>query len=350
MVDDSTTQLAHSIIEYAEKLINLPHPPDIPPPFAEDEVFLRYHEKVLTLRGIIASFAKGDLSPPIAARGFVAGSFKALQANLRHLTWQVQQIEMGDYTQRIDFLGEFSTAFNNMVVQLESTMEAVRQKEEALTHLAVSLQKEVEKRSAAVQALKKSEAKFKYLAQYDPLTGVFNRRSFFSLAQAELQNALARGNPCCVCLLDEALFKLFNDSYGHIEGDNALKHVVRHGTASLRQVDIMGRYGGEEFIFFFSGADLHQGCGAAERIRSSLENNAVVLADGTAVPISASLGVSVILGDWATEDIEDLLQQVIAQADAALYDAKAQGRNRVCAAPVVNPLHSNENGSLPESA
>lgn len=342
MDHDEKTQLAHSIIEYAEKLINAPHPPDIPPEFAEDEVFVRYHEKALALRVIIASFAKGDLSPSIDIRGFVAGSFKALQANLRHLTWQVQQIEKGDYTQRIDFLGDFSSAFNNMVVQLETTMAAVKQKEEALTHLAISLQKEVEKRSAAVQALEKSEAKFKYLAQYDPLTGVFNRRSFFSLVQAELKSALARGNPCCVCLLDVDHFKLFNDTYGHVEGDSALKHVVHHGAASLRQSDIMGRYGGEEFIFFFSGADLQQGCGAAERIRTSLAENLIILADGTAVPVSASLGVSVILGEWATEDIEDLLQQVIAQADAALYQAKAQGRNRVCAAPVVNPFLAGE--------
>ncbi|WP_291301542.1 GGDEF domain-containing protein [Desulfovibrio sp. MES5] len=321
------------VLEHAEKLLDAMDPPPIPEDFAGDEVFIQFQEKILALREIMASFACGDLSQQIEMRGVVAGSCKALQANLRHMAWKVQQIEKGDYTQRMDFMGDFSSSFNKMVVQLESTIEALQQKEEALTSLAVSLQEEVKRRSATLLKLKKSEAEFKYLAQHDPLTGVFNRRSFFALTQESLVGSIGLKKDCCFCLLDIDYFKVFNDTHGHIEGDKALKFVADMAQSSLRQSDIMGRYGGEEFIFFFSNADLTQGYAAAERIRAAIENTPLALDDGKTVHLHASLGVAGLLAAWArTHSCSALQAHVIRLADEALYQAKKEGRNRVCIA------------------
>lgn len=333
MSDNDRIKIAHMVLDHAEKLLDAMDPPPIPDEFAEDEVFIQFHEKILALREIMASFACGDLSQQIQLRGVVAGSCKALQANLRHMAWKVQQIEKGDYTQRMDFMGDFSSSFNKMVVQLETNIEALQQKEEALTNLAVSLQEEVKRRSATLLKLKKSEAEFKYLAQHDPLTGVFNRRSFFALTQESLAGAIALKRDCCFCLLDIDYFKAFNDTHGHVEGDRALKFVVDMAQSSLRQSDIMGRYGGEEFIFFFSDADLAQGYAAAERIRVAIENSPLTLDNGKTVYLRASLGVAGLLASWAlTHSCNALQSHVIRLADEALYQAKNEGRNRVCTA------------------
>lgn len=335
MDNTEKSDIAHSILLYVEQLLDMPTPPSIPEEYAEDRAFVDFHQKILELRNVMTSFAKGDLSPQITLRGVMAGACKAFQANLRHMTWKVQQIEKGDYTQRMDFMGDFSSAFNNMVVQLETTIEALRQKEEALTNLAISLQEEVRRRSATLEQLKKSEAEFRYLAQHDSLTGALNRRSFFSLAHSKLEGSLALSHDCCVCLLDVDYFKAFNDTYGHVEGDRALKHIVEQSLSNLRQSDIMGRYGGEEFIFFFTSADLKQGKAAAERIRLSIERTALVLQNGKPVPLRASLGVAVILASWAQEyDSRHLLDNAVTRADAALYEAKRQGRNQVVIAPI----------------
>ncbi|MDD4702528.1 MAG: GGDEF domain-containing protein [Desulfovibrio sp.] len=285
----------------------------------------------------MASFARGDLSQQLSMRGVVAGSCKALQANLRHMAWKVQQVERGDYTQRMDFMGDFSSSFNRMVVQLETTIQALQQKEEALTNLAVSLQAEVRRRSETLQKLKKSEAEFKYLAQYDPLTGVLNRRSFFALAPKKISNSFELRNGCCFCLLDIDFFKVVNDTYGHVAGDHALKFVAEQAQGCLRKSDIMGRYGGEEFIFLFCDADLEQGYVTAERIRTTIESTPLTLEDGRKIVLQASLGIAGLLAAWTDRySCSELQDHAIKLADIALYMAKEEGRNRVRIADLKN--------------
>lgn len=338
---DLLAWLVNSLLESAS-------PPPVPEEFQGVTHIEELHQKMVVLRGILTDFTKGNLSGDIRMKGFMPGSLKALQAHLRHMTWQVQQVERGDFTQRLHFLGEFSEAFNNMVMQLDSTMSALRLKEEALTTLAKTLQKEVELRTAAVYALKQSEAKFKYLAEHDALTGVLNRRSFHSMTIAEMQSASLAGMPCCIAMLDIDHFKKFNDTYGHPEGDEALKHMVGIAQKHLRQCDIFGRYGGEEFIFFFSGADLQQGYAAAERIRTAIQQAPVPISEGRMVPITVSMGVAVILPEWySTEHTGALMQHITTNADSALYEAKKLSRNRVLTAAVTPPPYfTGEAGAL----
>ena len=139
-------------------------------------------------------------------------------------------------------------------------------------------------------------------------------------------------------MLDIDHFKKFNDTYGHPEGDEALKHMVATAQKHLRQCDIFGRYGGEEFIFFFSGADLQQGYAAAERIRAAIEENPVPATDGRIIPITVSMGVAVSLPEWySTEHTGPLMQHITTSADNALYEAKKLSRNRVLTAAVAPP-------------
>lgn len=334
MDDNEKLAVAHNVLQYVEKVLNATTPPQLPEDFAEDEAFKLFHEKMLALREAMLSFARGDLSSSIKQKGIIGGSCKALQSNLRHITWKVQQVEIGDFSQRVDFLGDFSTAFNQMASQLDASVKALHVKEEALTSLAISLQEEAKRRSATLEQLRKSEAEYKYLAQHDPLTGTLNRRFFFSLAETKLESCRTLHYDSCLCLLDVDFFKAFNDKYGHQEGDRALNHVVEQSRHALRASDIMGRYGGEEFIFFFTSASLDMGRSIAERIRKSIAETPLVLSDGTSVTLQASLGVACIPGDWSDEhSCQRLLEHAVGLADVALYQSKRQGRNKVSIAP-----------------
>jgi len=340
MSDEEVRAVAYQVLDYAEKLRSAVKAPEIPAPFANDAKFLQYHDDCLKLREILYAFSKGDLSVNIKMRGFTAGACKALQGNLRHMTWVVQQIEKGDYTQRIDFLGEFSKYFNSMTERLRITIEDLCQKEEALTALAVSLQEEAKRRSAVMSELKKSEQKFKMLADQDSLTNLLNRRAFFSFAETKVQIMCANQQQCCVCLLDVDYFKRFNDTFGHIEGDRALQHIAQICQRKLRQTDdIMGRYGGEEFIILFA-MRLEQTYEAVERIRQTIEGTPFSLENGNTTPLTASFGISVIL-PHEVEDNAEALRVAIYQADTALYIAKAEGRNQTRIAVEAPPISSN---------
>lgn len=314
------------VIEHFKKLINSPTVPELEGEMAKDPVLAELHAQIVSIREILYAFSTGDLSPEIRSRGFVPGNLKALQAHLRHMTWQVQQVEHGDFSQRVDFLGDFSVAFNNMVLKLDETMSDLRKKEEALLDLTNSLQTEVNLRSSAMEALQESEARFKYLASHDPLTGALNRRSFLDRAANELKLSFQRGELCAIAIMDVDHFKRFNDTYGHQRGDEALKHVVKIATQNLRHGDLLGRYGGEEFVFLFTKADLEHGTMVAERICRAIAETPFV-DRGESMYVTASFGVSSTDDDIAYTG--DYIQQLISHADTAMYHAKRAGRSRV---------------------
>ena len=347
MDEKETLAVAHQVLKYVELLRDGREVPNIPAPFADDPQFQAFQQNMVLLRGILKDFSKGDLSTEIKNKGYMAGACKALQANLRHMTWMVKQIENGDYSQRINFLGEFSVSFNSMVKRLAATIEELQQKEEVLTELALSLQQEAKKRSEAMLELKRSEQKFKDLSQRDSLTNLLNRRSFFSLAEMALQSATTLKMPCCICMLDVDYFKQFNDKFGHLEGDRALQHVAKFSKSKLRLSDIIGRYGGEEFIMLFSGMSSEQGLATAERVRSAIEKNPFHLKDGGTTFLTASIGIVVIPPGAQEISYAEKLRQGIAIADAALYEAKSQGRNRVCMAPPLGSITYNPEPHAP---
>lgn len=159
-------------------------------------------------------------------------------------------------------------------------------------------------------------------AQTDPLTGVLNRRSLIERLDAAGLRARARGLPIALLFIDLDHFKEINDSFGHAAGDACLNAIIAPMQAELRQSDVIGRYGGEEFVVILSSADIAAAHPIAERIRNRVANVSVE-GFGTPIRLTCSIGVATsdTLGVWG--------EHLIAQADAAVYAAKRSGRNRV---------------------
>jgi len=159
-------------------------------------------------------------------------------------------------------------------------------------------------------------------ARTDPLTGVLNRRSLIERLDAGCLRARARGLPISLLFIDLDHFKLINDSFGHQAGDACLRAIIEPIHAELRQSDVIGRYGGEEFVVILSSADATAAHPIAQRI---LERVSKVRVEGFGKPIelTCSIGVAAsdTLGVWG--------EQLLSRADAAVYAAKRSGRNRV---------------------
>lgn len=163
-------------------------------------------------------------------------------------------------------------------------------------------------------------------ARVDYLTGVSNRRHFMERAEQELHRCVRYGGQLSILMLDIDHFKLINDRYGHKVGDLVIKALIQVCTASLRDVDVVGRMGGEEFAVLLPETDRSVAVSAAERLRVAIDQAKVPLADGLPVKFSVSIGVA------AMQSADDNLDVLLNRADAALYEAKGSGRNRVCAA------------------
>jgi two-component system cell cycle response regulator len=174
---------------------------------------------------------------------------------------------------------------------------------------------------------KQLEEELRRLATTDPLTGVHNRRHFLERAEEELQRARRYGHPLTCLMLDIDHFKQVNDTYGHSTGDIVLKEMAGVCMALLRNIDLFGRLGGEEFAVILTETGLESGRKAAERLCRKLAQSAVDI-EGRALNYTVSIGVAVMNSATGEGDLDDLLQA----ADAALYEAKRQGRNRVIAA------------------
>jgi diguanylate cyclase (GGDEF)-like protein len=177
----------------------------------------------------------------------------------------------------------------------------------------------------------RTELRHKTAAMTDPLTGLLNRRAFLQDAEALLQQQIARDRPIGVLLIDLDHFKSINDRFGHAAGDTVLQIFAQTATTNLRQTDLVGRLGGEEFVVVLADASVDNAYLVADRLRNAFAVNAAVL-DGVALHATASIGVSVII------DPAQDLAKLITLADQALYLAKARGRNRVEVAPLESSL------------
>ncbi|MGZ9165539.1 MAG: GGDEF domain-containing protein, partial [Anaerolineales bacterium] len=160
------------------------------------------------------------------------------------------------------------------------------------------------------------------LALTDPLTGLQNRRSLFELGRIEFSRSHRLKRPFCCMMLDLDHFKQINDNYGHPMGDEVLQEFAKRCKNSVREVDMIGRYGGEEFVILLPETDSETAILVAERLRASVEETPMKVS-GQEVNVTVSIGVS--RKDENTLQLETL----IARADQAMYIAKHKGRNRV---------------------
>jgi len=158
----------------------------------------------------------------------------------------------------------------------------------------------------------------------DPLTDLHNRRYFMEEAEKELIRSKRLGLDMSIILVDIDFFKKINDSKGHQVGDRVLIAVSRTLQSTLRQYDIVARFGGEEFIILVPDSDIAGGGAAAEKLRQAVEQLDPTAIDGCQVTISAGVSSLGVLGG-------DNIDRLIGAADDALYQAKDSGRNRVVA-------------------
>jgi diguanylate cyclase (GGDEF)-like protein len=170
------------------------------------------------------------------------------------------------------------------------------------------------------------------LASSDGLSGLANRRGFDAKLQAEWLLAAELKRPIGLLMVDVDHFKLFNDRYGHVEGDNCLRRIGGVIAAISRgEADFSARYGGEEFVLLLPGANLEKAVEIAERLRRSVESLSICNAEAMSGHMTISLGVA----SFVPEDDEPA-EKLVEAADAALYAAKRRGRNTVVAhAPVI---------------
>jgi diguanylate cyclase (GGDEF)-like protein len=167
----------------------------------------------------------------------------------------------------------------------------------------------------------------------DGLTGVLNRRAVNDILDKRLAESARSATHLGIILMDVDDFKAYNDHYGHVQGDNCLRRIAALLRAGVRDGDLVGRFGGEEFIVILPGHDLDDCTQLAERLRAAIEMAAMEhqAARRAAKLVTCSFGVA-----QASHDQPESATRLLQRADAALYAAKSQGRNRVVAAPVTS--------------
>jgi two-component system, cell cycle response regulator len=162
----------------------------------------------------------------------------------------------------------------------------------------------------------------RFQATHDVLTGIWNRRAVLDLLHREIERAARFHASTGVLMLDLDHFKKINDTYVHLTGDAVLKETAQRITQVVRSYDFVGRYGGEEFLVLLPGCDKDQAEQSGERIRLAVTATPVFAA-GSEISVTISIGATATIGGPETE--------VLAKADAALYQAKGAGRNRTVA-------------------
>jgi diguanylate cyclase (GGDEF)-like protein/PAS domain S-box-containing protein len=161
------------------------------------------------------------------------------------------------------------------------------------------------------------------LATTDPLTGLYNRRHYFDLAEQEVARSKRYGHPLACIMFDIDYFKRINDSYGHLFGDRVLKEMVWRCRENIRQVDVFARYGGDEYVILLPETGLQRSKQLADRLCADFQHRPLKIEERE-ISITLSMGVASMPGDNHLA-----LDILLNRADEALYDAKEKGRNQV---------------------
>ena len=257
-------------------------------------------EQLGEVRKFSSSLQKGRLDYFSSSRGYLMSILKALQSDLKHITWQMKNVASGGYEEKIYFLGEYSDSFNIMISHLAETMEEIKNLTE----------------------------KYKELSIRDALTGCHNRNVLDKVGQSTLRRAARNRQSSVLLMLDLDFFKKVNDNYGHPAGDAILCALVRNIYASLRFDDVCCRYGGEEFLIIVPGVSLEAGLSIAERIRQNVEERHITYQENI-ISVTVSIGVAQLSFEDVFFDTEYSLSTGIKKADENLYVAKRNGRNQV---------------------
>lgn len=181
---------------------------------------------------------------------------------------------------------------------------------------------ELKARLRAGQRIVELQNALRFQAMHDELTGALNRKAVMSRLEQELARGARQPAPVAVAMIDVDHFKKVNDTFGHLVGDQVLKSVVKRISSLLRPYDVIGRYGGEEFLLVLPGCSLRQAKVVAERLRGEMDTVPVELPTAS-LRVTISIGVAATQAGRSPEEPEALIQL----ADEAVYHAKEAGRN-----------------------
>lgn len=247
---------------------------------------------------------------------------------------------------RLEYLSEIQKHINddNSILnsRLDLTMELPNNEtinvEMAFSTLLFEDKKLVITAITDISERKRLEAQLRVLASTDPLTGAYNRRSFNEMSHKAISTCFRQQQAFSILLLDLDFFKRINDNYGHTAGDEVLIATVKAINSCIREADILGRYGGEEFVIALPNANNDKAKEVANRIRLHIENMQLNTL-GQIIKITASIGI-------VTTSDNNKLEKLINQADNYLYYAKNNGRNLV----VNEEIYHSQNQSIPQKS
>jgi diguanylate cyclase (GGDEF)-like protein len=186
----------------------------------------------------------------------------------------------------------------------------------------------LEERAALQCSLAASEARYRSLANFDELTGLYNRRAFNERLKFDWHQAVIGGTPVALVLIDADLFKHYNDIYGHLKGDECLTALARIISQTVTGISAtVARFGGEEFAVVLPGEDKERACQVAEQIREAAVGMRLPHPSAPSGLQTVSLGVAAMSPDSGQN-----VAELIGAADLALYRAKDLGRNQVAVA------------------
>lgn len=248
----------------------------------------------------------------ISAIGMSLQMVKRFALPLTQLAEGIKHMQENITTTRIsiatnDEMGELASALNNMANEVAGSRNQLEQ-------YAANLEAQVEERTREL----------KRLATIDPLTNIYNRRQFLILTERLCSEAKRFNQPVSIIMFDADHFKRINDTYGHAMGDEVLKRIVQGICTQIREVDIFGRFGGEEFVLALPHTPLNSGIQVAERIADAIREIQFG-SKGKEFQITVSIGIT-----ERNSASEETLAQLLRKADKALYKAKELGRNTIC--------------------
>ena len=166
----------------------------------------------------------------------------------------------------------------------------------------------------------------------DALTSLNNRRFFDQRIIEEIERSRRNSQPLSCLFIDIDFFKRINDEYGHTAGDKVLQQIAKLLDSHMRRSDVLSRFGGEEFAILLCNTAADSAEETAERLRSAVESNKMLTSDKTELNLTISIGVATAYSAHSVLNIEQQSERLLKSADEALYDAKQQGRNKVCSA------------------
>lgn len=232
---------------------------------------------------------------------------------IRALNQKVLQIRAGEWGEQIDSvrsdeLGELTHSFNEMSSTIQQSYASLLEQKTQLEYLNTNLEEIVRKRTEELHTLSIT----------DELTGLYNHRYIVETLHKRLLEAKESRVPLSVCMLDIDFFKKVNDTYGHLEGNRVLVAIASYFKENIRPDDILGRYGGEEFLLILPNTTVQQAYELTDRLREEITRLRI---GENSIQVRISGGVA--------ECTSESVDEIIRMADQRLYRAKSEGRNRI---------------------